>query len=336
MASRGLGIMSKASTKYISVFIPTYNGEKYLAESIEAIIHQQLPEGYELELLVTDSGSKDGSLDILKQYQQHLSLTLIPNSEFGHGKTRQKAAETARGEFILFLSQDATPAHYRWIINMIEPFFISDKVGCVFGRQHARPDAAATIKREVNGVFGSIVASDAIVIHRHQSLVDASTTNPINTFFSDVNSAVRRDLLIGDVPFRDLLYAEDQALAEDMQKHGYLKAYAPLGEVWHSNEYTIKEYFKRKFDEYIGLQESLSTVFVPSKRSLLLGWISPTIADYKFIRRDADYSLKSKLLWLAKSPFYNLAMQRGKYQASKYLSDPERRKAISLEADRRD
>ncbi len=328
--------MSKASTKYISVFIPTYNGDKYLAESIEAITHQELPEGYELELLVTDSGSKDHSLEILERYKEKLSLTVIPNSEFGHGKTRQRAAESSKGEFILYLSQDATPAHYRWIINMIEPFSISDKVGCVFGRQHARPDAAATIKREVNGVFGSICASDSIIIHRFQSLVDAQETNPINTFFSDVNSAVRRDLLIGDVPFRDVRYAEDQALAEDMQKHGYLKAYAPLGEVWHSNEYTVYEYYKRKFDEYIGLQESLSTVFVPSKRSLLLGWMRPTLADYKFIRRDADYSLKSKLLWFAKSPFYNIALQRGKYKASQYLGDAERRNKISLEAGRRD
>lgn len=329
------GGASRKSSRYISVFIPTFNGAKYLAESIEAIIHQELPEGYQLELLITDSGSTDASLDILKLYEKQLSLTVIPNSQYGHGKTRQKAAEAAKGEFILFLSQDATPAHYRWLINMIEPFFVSDKVGCVFGRQHARPDAAATIKREVNGVFGGLGAPDSIIIHRFKSLVDQSETNPLNTFFSDVNSAVRRDLLVGAVPFRDLRYAEDQALAEDMQQHGYWKAYAPLGEVWHSNEYTIREYFKRKFDEYIGLQESVSTVLTPSKRSLLLGWLRPTLADYKFIRRDGDYGLKSKLLWYAKSPFYNIAMQRGKYNASQYLNDAKRRAKISLEAGRR-
>lgn len=327
--------MSNSLAKYISVFIPTFNGAKYLAECIEAIIHQELPKGYELELLVTDSGSTDSSLDILKLYEKHLTLTVIPNSEYGHGKTRQKAAVTAKGEFILFLSQDATPAHYRWIMNMIEPFLLSERVGCVFGRQHARPDAAATIKREVNGVFGSIGAPDSLIIHRDKSLVDGVETNSLNTFFSDVNSAVRRDLLIGDIPFRDLRYAEDQALAEDMQHHGYLKAYAPLGEVWHSNEYTVKEYFKRKFDEYIGLQESLSSVITPSKRSLFLGWVRPTIADYRFIRRDRDYGIKSKILWFAKSPFYNIAMQRGKYQASKHLNDSKQRDKISLETGRR-
>ena len=37
-------------------------------------------------------------------------------------------------------------------------------------------------------------------------------------FFSDVNSAVRKSLLVGDVPFKNVKYAEDQSLAEDMQK----------------------------------------------------------------------------------------------------------------------
>lgn len=327
--------MSNNSNKYITVFIPTYNGDKYLAECIEAIIHQELPAGYKLELLITDSGSSDRSLEIINTYKQYLELLIIPNSEFGHGKTRAAAAKCAKGEFILFLSQDATPAHYRWLINMIEPFFIDQRVGCVFGRQHARPDAAATIKREVNGVFGGIGAPDAIIIHRNKSLVDKQETNPLNTFFSDVNSAARTDLLNGPVPFQDLKYAEDQALARDMQQKGYLKAYAPLGEVWHSNEYTIHQYYKRKFDEYIGLQESLEITIAPSRRSLYLGWVRPTLADYKFIRRDADYRMKSKLLWYAKSPLYNIALQRGKYHALKDLHDASARSKRSLEAGRR-
>lgn len=329
--------MSKASQtkKYISVFVPTYNGEKYLGELIEAVLNQELPPDYEIELLITDSGSTDRTLEILELYKDRLVFDQIPNSEFGHGKTRQDAARRARGEFILFLSQDATPTNYRWAKNMIEPFFISPRVGCVFGKQNPRPDAAVTIKREVSGVFGGLGAPDSLVIHRFESLVDKSQTNPLNTFFSDVNSAVRRSLLIGDIPFRDVQYSEDQALAEDMQRKSYLKAYTAIGQVWHSNIYTIKEYYKRKFDEYIGLQESTALELNPSKKSLLLGWIRPTIADYKFIRKDGDYGLKSKLLWYTRSPFYNIALQRGKYHAIKYIEDVEMRKKISLESGRR-
>jgi len=323
--------MSKAS-KYISVFIPTYNGQDYICESIDTILVQELPKGYVLELIVIDSGSKDKTVELIKSsYTDKITFLEIPNSEFGHGKTRQKAAEMAKGEYILFLSQDATPHSNRWLINMIEPFFISDKVGCVFGRQIPRPFSVPTIKREVASVFGGLGAPDSIILHRNKSLVDKQDTNSLNTFFSDVNSAVRKDLIL-KIPFRDVKYAEDQALAEDMQKHGYLKAYSPLGAVWHSNEYTAKEYYHRKFDEYVGLQESIATKLTPSLKSLLLGWIHPTIDDIKFIRRDGEYNKRAKVKFALLCPIYNINMQRGKYDAIKYLDNPKKRSTLSLEA----
>lgn len=328
--------MSKNYNKYISVFIPTYNGEKYLAECINSILHQQLPEDYGLELLVIDSGSTDNTLKILNELSDNLTLVQIPNSEFSHGGTRSKAAHMAKGEFIVFLTQDATPRDEHWLANMVEPFYISPKVGCVFGRQVPRPDAAVTIKREVATAFGGLGAPDSIIIHRSKSLITSKDTNRVNTFFSDVNSAVRRNLLISEVPFRNINYAEDQSLAEDMQQKGYLKAYAPRGEVWHSNEYSAKQYFHRKFDEYIGLQESVGLQQSPSIRSLLLGWIRPTWQDWKFILNDDEYSLWSKFVWFLESPLYNFGGKAGMYYALRDFKNISRRKKLSLEHKTRD
>lgn len=319
--------------KYISVFIPTFNGDKYISESIDMVLRQELPRGYKIELIVIDSGSKDNTVEIVQSYGKKLTFLEIPNSEYGHGRTRQKAAEMAKGEYILFLSQDATPSHLRWIKDMIEPFFVSDKVGCVFGRQIPRTDAVPTIKREVATVFGQLGAPDSITLHREKSLVDGQPMNALNTFFSDVNSAVRKDL-IHSIPFRDVKYAEDQALAEDMQNAGYLKAYSVKGSVWHSNEYTVREFHKRKFDEYIGLQESVNYVIVPSLKSLLLGWIRPTILDLKFIRHDGEYSRKRKIKYAVLSVGYNYMSGLGKYHAGKYINDKAKRDSLSLESNR--
>lgn len=324
-----------ASSKYITVFVPTYNGEKYIGELIEAVLHQELPKGYKLELMIIDSGSTDQTVGIIKKhYLDQVTFSEIPNREYGHGKTRQKAAELAKGEFILFLSQDATPSHYRWLINMLEPFYVSDRVGCVFGRQIPRPDAVATIKREVATVFGNFGAADSITLHREKSLVDGYSMNTLNTFFSDVNSVIRKDL-VSAIPFRDVRYAEDQALAEDMQNAGYLKAYSVQGSVWHSNEYTVKEFHKRKFDEYIGLQESVNYKLNPSLKSLLFGWIRPTLQDLKFIRHDGEYGKKRKLKYAALAIGYNFASGLGKYHAAKYINDPGRRDQLSLENSRK-
>ena len=177
---------------------------------------------------------------------------------------------------------------------MIEPFFVSDKVGCVFGRQIPRTDAVPTIKREVATVFGQLGAPDSITLHREKSLVDGVKMNTLNTFFSDVNSAIKKEY-VKTIPFRDLKYSEDQALAEDMQNAGFLKAYSVQGSVFHSNEYTIKEFYSRKFDEYIGLQESVKYKISPSLKKLLLGWIRPTLSDWNWIKRDGDYSKKRKI-----------------------------------------
>lgn len=338
MVSSKPGAMSKMSPanlndpKLVSVFIPVYNGEKYIHECIDMVLHQNLPTGWSLELLVIDSGSKDSSVSIIESFDDdRLRFEQIPNSEFGHGKTRDKAAHMLNGEFVLFLTQDATPANDRWAINMIEPFYLSEKIGCVFGRQIPRASSVPTIKREVASVFGGLGASDAITVHRHKSLVDEVETNTLNSFFSDANSAVRRALLIGDVPFRDLPYAEDQALAEDMQNKGYMKAYSALGAVLHSNEYTPKEYYHRKFDEYTALK-NLGSAEKPSIKSLVLGWIRPTIADYKFLRADSEYNRRAKLKFTALSPAYNIYLQLGKYQALRYFGDANKANRLSLES----
>lgn len=314
--------------KYITVFVPVINGQDYLEELINAVLKQEMPQGYSLEFMITDSGSKDSSVEIIKKYGDKIVFDEIPNSEFGHGKTRQRAVNRSKGEYILFLSQDATPVNSRWIKDMLEPFFISDKVGGVFGRQIPRPTSVPTIKREVATVFGSLGAPDSLILHRQNSLVDGVETNAINTFFSDVNSALRRDLL-EKIPFQDVAYAEDQAMAKDLQEAGYLKAYSVNGAVWHSNEYTVKEFRQRKYDEYVGLINSVGYVISHPLRTALVGWIKPTIADWKFTLRDGEYSKKRKLYYLWLAVQYNLSVVWGRYDASRYT--PETHKDKSLE-----
>jgi len=323
-----------ANDKFVSVFIPTYNGETTVEELLRAVISQQLPNEYKLEILVTDSGSQDSTVNIVRSFGDRVSLSEIPNNEFGHGKTRQQATERAKGEYILFLSQDATPRDDRWLIHMIEPFFISDKVGCVYGRQIPRPFAPPTIKREVATVFAGLGHPDSISLNRHKSLVDKKREGEIDSFFSDVNSAIRKDL-IKTIPFRDLKYAEDQALATDIQKAGYLKAYAPQGSVWHSNEYTAREYYYRKFDEYLGLFNSVAYEIKPSYKSLLLGWVRPTLRDWSFTLHDQDYNKRAKIKFLMISPLYNYFAQLGKFSAAKHKNNPRAIKRLSLEERRK-
>ena len=51
------------------------------------------------------------------------------------------------------------------------------------------------------------------------------------------------------MPFRDIAYAEDHLLAQDMLRAGYAKVYVPDAAVIHSHEYTAWEWLRRSFDE---------------------------------------------------------------------------------------
>lgn len=310
-----------AGKKYISVFIPTFNGEKYIAESIDMILKQKLPKGYQLELFIIDSGSRDKTVEIIKKnYLDKIKFMEIPNKDFGHGKTRQYAVNHAKGEYILFITQDATPASENWLLNMIKPFELSPKVGCVFGRQIPRWDAVPTIKREVATVFANFGPGGVVSLN-----IDSN-----NVFFSDVNSAVSRTA-IQKVPFRDLPYAEDQALARDMMAVGFVKAYAPDGAVNHSNEYTVREFAGRKFDEYLGLIRSVGYKPSASFAKLLFGWIKPTLSDYKWIIRDNQYGKRKKIKYFVLSIGYNFAVRLGEYRAAKFHGSEDKIKQFSQE-----
>src|SRR5690606_404543 len=110
--SSGAIMQSKKNNTDITIFLPTFNAGTYLDEILKSIYKQKIDKSF--EVLIIDSGSADDTLEIIGRYPK-VRLHKIPNSEFGHGKTRQLAAEMAKGEIIVYLSHDATPSHNRWL-----------------------------------------------------------------------------------------------------------------------------------------------------------------------------------------------------------------------------
>ena len=312
-----------------TVALLTFNGELYLEELLKAVYSQKTDKKY--EVLVIDSGSTDRTLEIVDKFPK-VRLHKIPNSEFGHGKTRNLAVKMAEGDFVLFLTQDAVPSHNRWLDGMLEPFGMSEHISIVFGRQIPRADCFATLKREVATVFQSMGPENAVMLHRQTKLTDKLGLT--NTFFSDANSAVRRSAM-AKVPFRDVDYAEDQALGIDMLKAGYIKAYAPLGSVIHSHNYPLGQYFKRKFDESVGLRKSTGQTPMAGRKELVFGSCRATISDYKFIIRDKDYGFTRKLHDFALAPFYNILLRLAIRAAADEKKAAKKHAKYSLEANAR-
>lgn len=85
----------------VSVIVPVFNGERYLAEAIESILGQSQPP---LEIILIDDGSRDGSAEIAESFGPAVSLHRYSNG--GLPMARNRGVRLARGEFLAFLDAD--------------------------------------------------------------------------------------------------------------------------------------------------------------------------------------------------------------------------------------
>lgn len=311
-----------------TVFIPTWFGEQYLDEVLHAIFQQKVP--FEYEVLIYDTSSKDETPKIIEKYaKKHKNLRhkTLTKEEFGHGKTRNAAAHDANGDIVVYISQDVTPAHDNWLYEMVKPFDISDRVVGVMGKQDPRPHCFPLLKSEIRAVFGGFGPDFGTSVFYKDDFVKDQGTYDAISFYSDVNSAARRDFLIGKIPYQDVPYAEDQLFGRDVIDAGYMKAYAPRGNVIHSNDMTLREYKHRMFDETIGLRKIGIPVGIPSKKLIIKMIVRGVIRDSLRIPRDNQYSLKRKLYWLIVNPLYHVEKWRGVRLAA--LADTDDVKSIN-------
>lgn len=101
---KGVLTMEKNIQPKVSVIIPCYNVEAYLAECLDSVINQTLKE---IEIVCINDGSKDSTLEILQRYaEKDERIVLISQENSGLSKTRNRGVELAKGEFITFLDSD--------------------------------------------------------------------------------------------------------------------------------------------------------------------------------------------------------------------------------------
>ena len=88
----------------ISVIIPVYNSELYLADCLETVINQTLKE---IEIICVDDGSIDNSLDILQKYsKEDRRITILKQDNLHSGVARNAGLSVAKGQYLSFLDSD--------------------------------------------------------------------------------------------------------------------------------------------------------------------------------------------------------------------------------------
>jgi rhamnosyltransferase len=305
-----------------TIVIPTYNGDKYLDKLLKRVFQQEVD--YFFDVIVIDSTSKDGTVDIIQKYlkeHENMQFEQIPTKEYGHGKTRNYAARKAKGEFVVFLSQDAIPETKYWLYEMTKPFDLNEKIVGVVGKQVPRHKCVPLLKYEIRTVFKNLGSDASTSISYKDSFMKDPVFSDVVTFYSDVNSAARRDFLVNVIPYRDVPYAEDQLFGRDIIEAGYQKTYASRGSVIHSNDIKLSEYKHRTFDEIVGLRRIETPLEVPSIKSIVKRVILGSMKDAYRTIRDEHYSFKRKVFWLIVNPLYHIEKWRGYRTALKFDLD---------------
>ncbi len=101
----------------ISVIIPVYNNEKYVAEAIQSVLSQTFKP---YEVIVINDGSTDRSADIAREFEPQIRFW--HQSNIGISATRNKGIESASGDYLAFLDADDlwTPDKLKLQVEFLE------------------------------------------------------------------------------------------------------------------------------------------------------------------------------------------------------------------------
>ncbi len=266
----------------ISVVIPVKNEAVGMAACLDGILAQTVAVA---EIVVIDSGSTDGTQDIVRRYPK-ARLIEIPPTDDNHGDTRSLGVSESSGDFVLFTVGDARPVDDRWIARMLAGF-IDDDVAAVGGIQVVAHDRrnnplewfrpASEPTRTIHR-FGSAEAFDA---------ADAASRQDA-CVIDDVTSMYRRSFL-RQVPFRRAVYGEDMLICVDALRAGHALVREPAAQVYHYHLQNYRTTLQR-------------TVAVCIMRRELFGTTPPAQVAHPFreavrLLREPSLSFRERLHW---------------------------------------
>jgi rhamnosyltransferase len=252
------------STPRVSVLIPTLNGGEGLREVLAAVSSQEA--GPPFEVVAIDSGSSDGTLDLLRARADR--VLDASGERFDHGATRNAGIRGCRGEWVALLVQDAVPADRRWLAELVRPLDEDPRVAGSYARQVPRPDASALTRAML---ARWVAAGETARVQEPLSAAELLALSPAERHarcaFDNVSSCLRRAVW-ERIPFRPAPIAEDLAWGKEVLLAGHRLAYAPRAAVLHSHERPLRYELDRTYLVHRRLGELFSLRTVPSPPAL--------------------------------------------------------------------
>ncbi|TAL48577.1 glycosyltransferase family 2 protein [archaeon] len=297
----------------VSVIVLTYNGSDVISTCLDSVIGTNYPKNM-LEIIVVDNKSTDNTVEVVKRFKDVRLIRLDKNYGFAEGNNRGAAA--AKGEYVVFLSQDAKVTK-TWLEELIK---------CIYGKPGIGAACSVSLyydnKKRINsaGGFWSVLGVSG-------SIGDITYTPqnvPRYVFFpSGVSFIMRKDVFrkIGGLDTDYFLYVEDTDLGWRTWDAGYKVVVCPSSIMYHR-----KEMFGTRSPRYyfFNTKNRLLTIAKDAPLHIALPMLASSVAIH--LIQASIFAVKGKpshavetlkgILWL----FTHLGTVASKRHAWKYRS----------------
>ena len=223
----------------VSIVIRTLNEATYIAEMLEAI-DMQNRQGFEVEVVIIDSGSTDATLSLAQDFG--CKITFIKKDQFTFGRSLNMGSDFANGDILVYISGHCIPTDNAWLMQLIKPI-VDGVAGYTYGRQIGRD----TTKYAESKIFEKYFPP--------QSKIPQS-----DIFCNNANSAIARQVWSKFTFDEQITGLEDMELAKRFSEQGGKIAYVADACVYHIHNENWNQTRRRYEREAIALQRIMPEV----------------------------------------------------------------------------
>jgi GT2 family glycosyltransferase len=248
----------------VSVIIVNYNGKKYLKGCIDSLLQGEYKN---IEIVLVDNGSSDGSIDLVRSLYSNVSI-VDNKSNLGLAVASNKGAEAARGEYLFFFNND-TIADRQLVSSLVRKVQEDPEVGIAGCR---------TYTYDGRSLINAGVPCDIFSYPYGSS----------EPFYVDAAIFIRRDLFSRLTGFDEkmFLYGEDRDICWRCWLSGYKVSVAEEAKFYHDSACVtddLKEYqtniAKRFWSEFNALRAIMKNYSAYSMLFILPSYAAVNIAE---------------------------------------------------------
>jgi GT2 family glycosyltransferase len=302
----------------VSVLMPLMDAGVALRRILPRLLEQDA--AAELEVVAIDSASRDDTIAVLEEFDA--TAILIDAAEFDHGLTRNLLADHARGDILVYLNEGALPSDDNWLAPLLVALDDDPAVAGVTSRILPRPEADHLARHDIElEPSGTDQRSLRRVDHwaAYEDMPVEQRRLLLN--FHTVSAAVRADVM-RQFPFQSVrAIGEDLLWAREVVEAGMALAHEPESRVYHSHDYSLREWFMRNVDDGVANREINGRTMADEEADALVrGMIA---ADWAYLRDELGLEGDELQRWQIQAALRRAAQTAGQWLGVRYKDYPD-------------